>query len=342
MNRHFIGIMAVLTLGTFLAVGCGDDGGGDDPLPTECDTAEVEATFVVDSLTIPNEDVGFDLDDENTHCDSGCINDGENGVDNRLGAVLDGISDSMGEDFDANSELEAQITEGDLLILFRITDICNYNRDGEVNLKGYIGLDSDDPADPTDNFSGEEPFDIDSRSLAGAGTDIENPLISFPDGSIDRGQFSAGPSIFNLDIPISDSTLALAIQETQLRADFDPEPADVGGKQLNGGLANGLLGGYVLVEDLAMALQDFASELGDIDPDTVMNIVVNQADIDHVPPGPTDDTCTTNADCPVSWRTCSTEGVCVEPPDKLDAISLAIQFTATSADFTGNIIEPAP
>ncbi len=341
MKRMVIMTLALLAMGPALVVGCGEKD-GTDPLPTECDTPVVEATFVMDSLMIPDEDVGFDLDDENTQCDSGCINDGENGVDNRLGAVLDGISDSMGEDFNANDELAAQIEEGGLLIMFRLTDVCNFNRDGGVDLLGYIGLDTDDPEDPTDNFSGTEPLDVDSRSLTGSGTDLGSPLISFPDGSIDRGQFNAGPSVFNLDVPISDSTLHLAVQETRVRFDFDPEPADVGGDQLNGGLINGLLGGYVLVEDLADALQEFASELGDIDPATVMNIVVNQADIDHVQPGPTDDACTEDSDCPVPWRTCGSGGVCVEPPDRMDAISLAIQFTGVSVDFTGEIITPAP
>jgi hypothetical protein len=330
-----------LALAAILISSCGDSGDGDEPLPTECETDEFEASFIVDSLTIPNEDVGFDLDDENTICDSGCINDGENGVDNRLGAVLDGISESMGEDFNANEELEVQISEGDLLILFRLTQVCNYDRDGEVDMLGYIGLDTDDPADPTDNFSGHEPFDVDSRSLAGDGTDIGDPLISFPNGVIDRGQFSAGPSIFNLDIPLQDSTLALAIQETQVRFDFEPEPTESGGEQLDGGLQNGLLGGYVLVEDLAAALQDFADELGDIEPSTVMNIVVNQADINHVPEGPTSDACTEDEDCPVSWRSC-VDGFCYERADQHDAISLAIQFTATSASFTGTIVEPEP
>ncbi len=333
------GIVAALAIA--LASGCGGSGGNDNP-PVECDNATFEATFVVDSLMIPNENVGFDLDDENTRCDSGCINDGEGGVDNRLGAVLDGISESMGSDFNANESIAEQIDGGDLLILFRLKDVCNFNSDGGVDLLGYIGLDADDPADPLDNFSGTEAFDVDSRGLTGSGTDIESPLIVFNDAEINRGQFHAGPSVFVLDVPIQDSTLHLSIRETQVEFDFDPEPVQVGDVWLNGGMTNGILGGFVLVEDLAEALQSFADELGDIDPATVMNIVVNQADIDFVPSGPTEDTCSATVPCPVSWRDCNTSGICVEPPDMKDAISLAIQFTGVSADFTGTIITPTP
>lgn len=335
MRTHMLAT-AIVTLLT----GCGGGNGGDPPLPTECDNDEFEATFVIDDLQIPNENVGFNLDGEDTYCDSGCINDGENGVDNRLGAVLDGLSDSLGEDFNANEELDVQIQEGDLLILFRLLNICNFNADGDVDLKGYIGLDADDPADPTDNFSGSEPLDVDIRGLAGAGTDVENSLITFSGGEISRREFSAGPSEFNLDIPIQDSTLGLSIQETQVRFNFSPEPSESGGEYLDGAIINGLLGGFVLVEDLADALQEFADELGDIDPETVMNIVVNQADIDHVPAGTTSDACTSADDCPVPWRDCGTDGFCVEPPDRMDAISLAIQFTGTSCSFTGNIVDP--
>ncbi|MBW2261425.1 MAG: hypothetical protein JRG91_05565 [Deltaproteobacteria bacterium] len=71
-----------------------------------------------------------------------------------------------------------------------------------------------------------------------------------------------------------------------------------------------------------------------------MNIVVNQADIDHVAAGPTPDACTIADDCPVPWRDCGTDGFCVEPPERMDAISLSIQFTGTSCEFTGNIVDP--
>lgn len=338
--NKLLGIAAAVMLG--LASACGGGGGGNDNPPLECDNAVFETTFVIDSLTIPNEDVGFDLDDENTHCDSGCINDGEGGVDNRLGAVLDGISESMGEDFNANEEIAAQIDSGDLLILFRLKDVCNFNSDGNVDLLGYIGLDADDPVDATDNFSGTEAFDVDSRGLQDPFTDIEDPLISFPGAEINRGQFHAGPSVFTLDVPISDSTLHLAIRETQVQFDFNPDPTLTGDKWLNGGMENGMLGGFVLVEDLAVALQEFAADLGDIDPATVMNIVVNQADIDFIPTGPTEETCSATDPCSVDWRTCNTSGFCVEPPNMKDAISLAIQFTGVSADFTGTIVTPAP
>lgn len=331
-------MMALLAAGILISR-CGGDG-GEDPLPTECETDEFEATFVVDTLSIPDEDVGFDLDDEDTYCETGCINDGENGVDNRLGAVLDGLSESLGGDFDANVSLEEQITEGSLLILFRLLKICNFTADGEVDLMGYVGEETDDPEDPLDNFSGTEPFDVHIDSLNEPKDDVNDPLISFPGAEIRRNQFNAGPSTFALDIPIEDSILHLEIRETQMQFNFDPAPTASGDHHLNGRIVNGLLGGFVLVEDLSDALQEFASELGDIDAETVMNIVVNQADIDFVQEGDTADTCETNDDCPVPWRSCTDAGVCYEPPERMDAISLAIQFEGTSCEFTGVIYEP--
>ncbi|MBW2261426.1 MAG: hypothetical protein JRG91_05570 [Deltaproteobacteria bacterium] len=260
MRIHVFAMTLALMASGALLAGCGGGNGGDPPLPTECDNDEFEATFVLDHLSIPDENVGFNLDGEDTYCESGCINDGENGVDNRLGAVLDGLSDSLGEDFNANEELEVQIEEGGLLILFRLLNICNFNADGDVTLLGYMGIDTDDPEDPTDNFSGTEPFDVDIRSLEGAGTDPMNTMISFPSGEISRREFSAGPAVFNLDIPMQDSTLGLSIRETQVRFNFQPEPSDTGGSYLNGNIINGLLGGFVLVEDLADALQEFADD----------------------------------------------------------------------------------
>ncbi|MBW2260936.1 MAG: hypothetical protein JRG91_03105 [Deltaproteobacteria bacterium] len=70
-------------------------------------------------------------------------------------------------------------------------------------------------------------------------------------------------------------------------------------------------------------------------PDLVMNIIVNQADGDIVPAGPTDDRCTTRDDCPIPWRTCSTEGFCIEPPDRMDAFSAALVYQAVPCEITG-------
>jgi hypothetical protein len=183
-------------------------------------------------------------------------------------------------------------------------------------------------------------MDVHIDSLNDPKDDVNDPLISFPGAQISRNQFSAGPSEFSLDIPIQDSVLSLVIRETQMQFNFNPAPTESGGEHVDGRIINGLLGGFVLVEDLADALQEFASELGDIDPETVMNIVVNQADIDFQPEGDTSDACETNDDCPVPWRTCTDSGFCYEPPDRMDAISLAIQFEGTSCVFTGNIYDP--
>lgn len=305
-----------------------------------------EASFVVKKLEIGTIDQGFDLDGVNTQCSDGsCIPDGQNGVDNRLSEILKAIDNATTEDFDANASIAENIQKGDMLIVLRVLDINTpqmgslTGSDSHVEVKGYMGVDTDDPENPDDNFSGTEPMDIDSRSLQNS-SDPESSLIHFGDCNISAGKLKCNPSLFKLDITIQDNTLSLDVEKTQLVATIDQSPSKDGnsGAYLGGSLKNGVLGGYVPIKNLQNALNQFADQLQGIDPGTIQNILVEHADIDATPPGPTDVPCTGNGDC-LPWQDCR-QNFCFEPADQPDAISLAVVFEAVSVQFTGNIVTP--
>jgi hypothetical protein len=329
--------------------------GESTPSDTTTDDAVTEtvgayqASFVVSRLMIGTIDQGFNLDAENTQCtDGSCIADGSNGVDNRLSGILSAIDDATSEEFNADDSIAENIEGGDMLIIFRLLDVnvaqmsSIAGSDSHVELKGYIGIDADDPAVPEDNFSGTEPLDVDSRSLSVA-TDIESSLIDFTQCDISAGKLSCEPSLFNLDLEISENPLSLQILETQLVARINTSPTldPTSGAYLNGAIIEGILGGYVPISYLQDALEDFADQLGDIQPSTIQNILANHADIDSVPEGTTTVACPGGASDCLTWQECRS-GFCYEPANQDDSISLAVTFDAVSVEFTGDIIVPTP
>ncbi|MBW2260937.1 MAG: hypothetical protein JRG91_03110 [Deltaproteobacteria bacterium] len=133
-----------------------------------------------------SENIGFDLDEEVTSCESGCINDGLEGVDNRMWAVLDGIGDTFGGGLEAVCTIplcfpQQDIENGDLSILIksRIGVLPHDRICREYYL--YSGRDLD--GDPSDNLSGFEPFQASRASIAEDGDDlIEHALFRFDTG----------------------------------------------------------------------------------------------------------------------------------------------------------------
>jgi len=345
--KKSIRTLAVLA-GLAALCACGDGGtttpDGNTDACTNCGAA-YEASFVVSKLQIGTTDQGFNLDGEDTQCtDGSCIPDGRNGVDNRLSGILGDVKNAIGGDFDANTSIAEQIDGGDMLVLFRLLDVnvdpmgSLTSTDSAVQLFGYIGADADDPKVATDNFSGTEPINIDSRSLKTAGN-IEDPLIKFSNCSVNKGKFSCRPDKFQLDLVIEEKSLSLAIEQAQVQATIDRSPTKTGNDYLSGSMKEGTLGGYVPIRYLQDTLEQFASELGEqsIDPATIQNILANHADIDATPQGPTTVACPNGADDCLSWQTCRT-GFCDEPANQNDAISLAVSFELTSILFTKNIV----
>jgi hypothetical protein len=310
-----------------------------DPAP-DGTVSPTEATFVINAMTIPGDDIGFNLDGENTTCTSGCIPDGPDGVDNRLGAVLSAIAHSLGGGADFNIKMSQSIDSGGKLVLLRLVGITGFEDAADVDALRYDGVETDMPANPGDNFSGSEPFDISSISLAGGMTDVDNVLYRFDGGAIALGKFDAITPLFVVEIPYDSASMLLPLQNAQIHFSFDRDPDASGEHYIDGRLSDGLLGGVIALQDFAVELRHFFEDLGGgIDPETAMNIVANNADIDLIPEGPTSDSCTASPDCPLPWQMCD-GGFCYEPPDRMDAISVAVQFSAVSAVFTGNIVTP--
>jgi len=333
----------------FAAACGGEDTPGDGTtdtgpdVPTECVGcgAPYEATFIISTLHIGTTDQGFNLDGEYTQCtDGSCIVDGNNGVDNRLSEILAAIENAINEPLNADDEIDQNILEGDMLVLLRLMDVEVTNMasitsaDPDVQVKGYMGVDTDDPEDPTDNLLGAEPFDVDTRSLTNP-TDAESSLIHFTQCNINAGKLRCNPSLFRLDITISDAALNLSVHDSQVVCTIATAPTDDGsGNYVNGSMRECILGGYVPIQYLQDALDEFAGSLGDIQPSQIQQILANHADMDSVPEGLTTTSCPVGDEC-LSWQECRA-GTCWEPPDQNDSISLAVTFEAVSAVFNGN------
>ncbi|MBI5490995.1 MAG: hypothetical protein HY905_26930 [Deltaproteobacteria bacterium] len=328
--------------------GATDDGGGrDESNPTN----GTRADFVINTMRIGSIDdgEGFNLDGVNTGPEGYLPPDGPGGVDNQLGALISALQDA-GLDFDADAEIAASLEEGGLLILLRHDDVDDWTDDpGFVYLRGYAGKDADDPEDPTNNFSGDAELLVDERSLTDP-SDIDSSLIYFDNGvlhdttaadtNLQMGDFHAGPSLFTVDIPIQDTTLSLDVNGTQIVWDVDTAPT--GDPAVNGSIKNGLLGGYVLLGDAARALSHIDLSGTTIDEDTIRTILAGQADMDVIPEGFVDDTCTeatATADC-APGQGCEADAdrggafYCYEYDENPDAISLGIVFSAVSCRIT--------
>lgn len=373
MNRRILGMMGLAALFALLPAACG---GGDDGSDSGTDTPDVtddagdttdvpvepnpndgvRADFVLDTLRIGDiaEGEGFNLDGRVTRAGDPLFpEDGPGGVDNQLGALLTALADA-GLDVDANAEIEAGIADGSLLILLSHRDVDDWSDDpGLVYLYGYAGHDPDD--DPTNNLTGDGELEADERSLEDL-TDLESALINFQngqlhdttaaDGVLQDGDFEAGPSLFQVDIPVEDSVLHLEVNGTQIVWDLDTAPT--GEPAVDGRIINGLLGGYIYIRDAARALQQIDLSGASIDVETLRSILGGQADMDVIPEGFQAEACTESTvqtDC-APGQTCEADDdrggalYCYEQDENLDAISLGLVFTGVSCRITGIYDDP--
>jgi hypothetical protein len=336
-----LAVPAAMLFGVWTFGGCGDGDADSDSdadgegCTSDDETDGEEAVFVMDHLEIGTEEDGFDLDgvDNPAECtDDFCRrgpDDGPGGVDNRLGPILGSIGD-FAPDFDANQSIADAMLEGSLIVLFRMLDVDAWADDGCVGVFTYVGNDPNDPPGIVE----DRAYQVDARSLSDP-TDIDSPLISFEGGEIASGTYLGGPSEFQIAFPITEDAppLNIVITKTMLRWEASAD-----------GATDGLIGGFVLVHDMLNAIRQI-EQAADFIP-MVPAIMENQADIDNIPGGTeipgtsctAENVATYNVEgegCGSPRYTCSPSGLCVEPEEHYDGISLALTFSAIPAAIDG-------
>jgi len=172
----------------------------DGPLPDGEAEADAEVDWVPGPLVLVVSEAEV-LEDRT------CDLDGDGDLDNAIADLGSPMSSLMA--MALNSALASSlIDQFRLLFHFPRLDGPPGQIDGEVVMIVWKGLDADYPADPDDDFSGEEPFFARADSLDACG----EPLFVWPGARLEAGHL-AGRGV----------TLALAFGESgvTLRGDFD-------------------------------------------------------------------------------------------------------------------------
>lgn len=302
-----------------------ETGSESDTVSDTASDCDGPAEWVWDSMVVGDATTGFDLDDHETlDADDpiGCGKiDGAGGVDNQMGPLLEDLA-ALVEDYDANEALATAIADGTMLVLVRTIEPVALPDDDLVTAHFFFGFDAD--ADLENNFGGCGEFEIDPASLESPDDDRQ-PLVRYGTGEIVSSRFSGGPAAFQLTVPVApDVRIDIRAEETTITWRF--------GEVLRADLEEGVVGGYVFLEEVMRAMR----EAGFVDADNealVLTVLSGQADIDAIPAGGTGVACAVDADCGDD-QDCDV-GQCVEPADHCDSLSVGVAFTAVPARIVG-------
>ncbi|TNF29342.1 MAG: hypothetical protein EP329_16010 [Deltaproteobacteria bacterium] len=182
---------------------------------------------------------------------------GDGVVDNKLGNILALAGTLIG---DLNATIQEQVESGSLVVLLETKNVTDAANSSDVTINGFLGEDAD--ADLTNNASGTASFTVNNSSFK-EGT--KEPLISFSGAEISSSVLTAGPSLFQLSIPILEgAVLSLAITQTRIEATVatgpngegltmdgdvtDPDTGDAYGAKL---------GGVITQDDLFAGINGF-------------------------------------------------------------------------------------
>lgn len=233
---------------------------------------------------------GFDLDDHDTASAADAVGcgradftapdrfGGERGVDSQIGQLLVEAAAAV-PGFDANAQLEGSVTRGSTLLLVRLLDVGDPVDDGHVEVLLYLGqMAASGTAPRTETttweaqthlvLSSSQHFVIDTRSVEAG--DPARPLIAFRDAWIEGGRLHTAPARFTADIGLTGGrTLPLALERARIAFDVVP-----------GGLANGVIGGFLSVDDFSHAVVTLADNPAVTDG-LVRTVVAPRADIDR-------------------------------------------------------------
>jgi hypothetical protein len=293
-----------------------------------CDYEFADRVSYVTEIKLGNQAAGTPAADD---CCFDFTGDGKN--DNKLGAILKAASSLAG--LNINSTIAEQISSGSLTLLLETRDVSDASNDDNVGLYGFYGNDAD--TDSTNNAAGTSKFTVNDQSFMGS-TNI--PLIGFPGAKITNGVFTAGPSLFQLSVPVVGANLELSISDTRLEGDVAVGPNSKG-LTMNGNGGNGAkLGGVIKRTDLFKAINTFvktcdcveiAEDNGDlIGPDSKCNAAVT-----------TSCTAEDGQACSQLPGFCGALIALVAPDVDLDgdgtkdAVSIGVWLKATSAEISG-------
>jgi hypothetical protein len=286
-----------------------------------------DALFVLTALKLGTADDGLDLDC--VHAPAGCRTDacrdgpedGADGVDNVLGPLALKLTKVSGTDLQA--EMSQAVREGRHPLLLRVVAPTGLSDGTAEGVEVSFGLDAD--GDPSDLSSGRGRVRHDSEAPPGR-------PARFAPVAIRQGVVVAGPVDGWMPLFWTRGQIAAVVVESAVIR-FRIAAAPTGTPPLGGAIADGMLAGALVPDDLSRAILDLdartAKVLRPLGP-VVRALVRRQADLDLIPPGRTATPCEGSDACRAG-QTCR-GGRCVEPGERADAISFAIRFEALSAE----------
>jgi len=288
MNFKKLLVCAGLIGVSAFGVGCGDDDVGTTP-PADmggggpCSEAMLASGdthfYVVSGLELalresddPPASAGFNIDgDAVVACNdltagvdaevAGVAPDNGTGIDNALGETLGG--------FVSEGTLRGSINDGSVLLLIEVRGVDSFMSDSCVGVTAYLGAlpaGTTAPMLEAMRLAPGQTFDLSPESFIDGAAGMM-PRIKFGSAQIVGGRLQAGPTNFPLALSLSGVSLAVTINDAQLR--FNISATAMTGGVLGGSLnTDQVIAAYNMLPDPPLpadSVADILSGLSDID-----------------------------------------------------------------------------
>lgn len=205
---------------------------------------DTRVSYVTEIRLTTSDDCCFDFDDDEEM-------DNDNGLGDLLAnPTLAPILADQG--FDINQTLADQIASGSLVLLLETKGLEDLTTDTDVTVNGFYGVDGDE--DLTNNAAGTSTFKANQSAFI-EGT--ASPYISFMGSTVTAGTLEAGPSLFNLNIPLLGANLNLAVEATRFEAAISEGALGAARGVAMGGEDGAKLGGYIALESVSDAFNTY-------------------------------------------------------------------------------------
>ena len=180
----------------------------------------------------------------------------DNEIDNKLGGLLNALEGLI--DFDANVMIADQIAAGAIVILFEFREFDDgASNDPSIIMPFFYGsidgctdyncsVQSDAAAGNGTFTVSESSFLFDPNGCTGT------PLIRFDYAYVDNNHLVAGPSVFELSLPILDFLLDVEIHNARVEAVLSYSSRGIT-------MTDGKLGGAIPVESIIGGFNQYAS-----------------------------------------------------------------------------------